>query len=421
MTAPRLACSVAALLAALAGPAFADEEVTAWRLFVSDHAEPVVHAIDALDGDVLETFEISGPASLYRSDSGETVFAVQGAAGAVTTIASGIAFDDHGDHGDITVAAPRLTGHVVAGESPSHFVEHDGQFAAFFDGEGLARVFSESDALAGDGALREIHADAPHHGVAIAFRDHDVVSVPDPEDPSNAPVALRILDRAGNPVGEDIACPGLHGEATSGDLIAIGGCAEGILVVRSRGGTPVVEPLPFTEGLREGRVSTLIGGRGLQYFLGNFDARTVAIIDPEEDEAYRLVELPTRRVHFAVDPVRARFAYVFTEDGQLHQLDVLSGEIAQSIRVTGPYSMDGSWADPRPRVAVAGDTIVVTDPLESRLHLVDAARFAVTGEIALEGTPFTIVAVGGTGVAHGEDDGHGHEDHDDDHHDHDHE
>lgn len=413
-----LGSSALALFAALAGGALADDTVTAWRLFVSDHARPVVTAIDAADGKVLDSFAISSPASLYRGDSGEAVFAVQGAAGAVAAIATGIAFDDHGDHADIDVDPPALTGFVAEGQSPSHFVEHSGHFAAFFDGEGIARVFSQSDALAGAGALREVAAAAPHHGVVIPFGDYDLVSVPNPDDPSKAPVAIRILDHDGNPVGDDVACAGLHGEATSGNLVAIGGCADGILIARSDGGVPSVEPLAFAEGLGEGRVSTLIAGRGLQYFLGNFDADTVAIIDPDEDDAFRLVDLPTRRVHFVVDPVRARFAYIFTEDGQLHQLDVLSGEIVKSVAVTGPYSMDGSFADPRPRLAVAGDSIVVTDPLAGQLHLVDAASFEVTGDIAVEGVPFNIVAVGGTGVVHGD---HDHDDHDHEHEDHDHE
>lgn len=393
------ATAVALVLSLSAGAAFADE-VTAWRLFVSDHAEPKVTVIDAVAGDTLDTFAIKGPASLFRSASGEAVYAVQGAAGVVTAIASGISFDDHGDHGDIDVEAPKLTGFELAGESPSHFVEHDGHWAAFFDGEGVARVFEEHEALEGHVETREVAAGAPHHGVVIPFGNHDIVSVSNPDDPSKPPVGVRIVDRDGNQVGETIECVGLHGEATSGNLVALGGCADGILVVRSGDGAPVVEPLSFTAGLPGGRVSTLVGGRGLQYFLGNYGPDKVVLIDPGEDDAFRLIELPTRRVHFAVDPVRARFAYVFTEDGQLHQLDVVAGRIAGSLKLTDPYSMDGHWSDPRPRVAVAGDNVVVTDPLNGRLHLVDAASFAKAGEIAVEGTPFNIVAVGGSGEAH---------------------
>lgn len=131
------------------------------------------------------------------------------------------------------------------------------------------------------------------------------------------------------------------------------------------------------------------------------------LIDPSEGEnGFRLVQLPTRRVHFATDPIRSRFAYAFTEDGQLHKVDVLDGKIAGSLKVTEPYSMDGHWSDPRPRIAVAGDNVVVTDPRNAKLHLVRAETFEAAGEIAVEGTPFNIVAVGGTGTVHDGEAGH---------------
>lgn len=414
-----LGTSAIALLTALAGPVLADD-VSAWRLFVSDHAEPVVHVIDGLTNEEITHFEIDGPASLYRSETGATVFAVQGAAGKVTAIGSGIRFDDHGDHADIDVDEPSLTGFAVEGESPSHFVEHSGHFAAFFDGEGTARVFSESAALEGKGDVAEVKANAPHHGVVVPFGDYSIVSVLDPEGEGSV-AGVQIVDAEGNPVGDVVECVGLHGEALSGNLGAIGGCENGILLISSEGGQPKVELLPFPEGLGEGRVSTMLGGRGLQYFLGNFDADTVSLIEPGADEPYRLVDLPTRRVHFAVDPVRPRFAYIFTEDGSLHKLDVIDGAVTASIKLTDLYSMDGHWSDPRPRIAVAGDKVFVTDPLQGKIHIVNAETFAEEGEITVEGKPFNIVAVGGSGVMH-EGEGHDHEEHDHDHeaHEHDH-
>ena len=156
--------SALAMVVAMSASASADENVTAWRLFVSDHARPVVHAIDALDGDVIASFDIKGPASLYRSDSGAAVYAVQGSANLVSTIATGIAFDDHGDHADIDIDPPELTGAEFAGEYPVHFVEHDGHWAVFFDKEGIARVFEEHEALEGHAEFREVDSGAPHHG-----------------------------------------------------------------------------------------------------------------------------------------------------------------------------------------------------------------------------------------------------------------
>ncbi|MGR4069773.1 zinc metallochaperone AztD [Halomonas sp. LR3S48] len=391
------------LAAGLAASSAHAKEATAWRLFLSDHSEPVVHVIDAVEGERLASFDIHGAATLYRSHSGETVYAVQGSSDVVTALATGIAFHGHGDHADIEIGEPQLTGTEIEGGYPVHFVEHQGHWAAFFDNEGVARIFRERDVLSGSVELREVDSGAPHHGVIIPYGDYDLVSEPHPEDPTNLPIGIRVQDRDGTRVGELAECPDLHGEAATGNLMAFA-CATGLLIVRSGDGAPAIEHLPYPDALRGGKTTTLVGGRGLQYFLGNYydspDRSAVVLIDPSEEEAFRLVELPTRRVHFAVDPIRARYAYVFTEDGQLHQLDVLAGEIRQSLRLTDPYSMDGHWRDPRPRVVVAGEHVFVTDPLEGKLHQVEATSFEKIGEMEVEGVPFSIVAVGGTGATH---------------------
>ncbi|MET3794463.1 zinc metallochaperone AztD [Aquamicrobium terrae] len=402
------AASALALGACLwTGPVLADEDdVTAWRLFVSDHAEPVVNVIDALDGDKLDTFQIKGPASLYRTDSGQTVFAVQGGAGAVSVISTGIAFHDHGDHGDIDVDEPELLDATLEGSKPAHFVERQGNVAQWFDGEDKARFFTEKAALEGKPEVREISVVAPHHGVAVPFDRHAVVTIPNPEDASKRPIGARLVDVDGKQIGEDVACPGLHGSAGSGSLYALA-CDTGLLLISQDGDVPEIRHLPYSDKLPKGSSSTLIGGKGLQYFVGNYGPDRIVLVDPSEQDAFRLVQLPTRRVHFAADPIRSKFVYVITEDGQLHQVDVLKGEIAHSLKLTQPYSMDGHWSDPRPRVTVAADKVFVTDPLNGKIHIVDANTFEKAGTITVEGKPFNIVAVGGTGKAH-EDEGHEH-------------
>lgn len=396
------ALSIAAILGA--GAAFADEDdVTAWRLFVSDHAEPVVKVIDGLDGDLLDTFKVEGPATLHRSSSGETVFAVQGSAGQIHAIRSGIAFHDHGDHGDIEVDDAELLHVHIDGAKPAHFVEVQGNIAQWFDGEDEVRVFTEKAVLDEKLELRRANVVARHHGVAVPYQNHVVVSIPNPEDASKRPIGARVVDFEGNTVGEDVACPGLHGSAGSGSLYALA-CDTGLLLIRQEGAAPIIEHLPYPSSLPEGSSSTLIGGKGLQYFIGNYGADRIVVVDPSEGEnGFKLVQLPTRRVHFAVDPIRSRFAYVMTEDGQLHKIDVLDGKIAQSLKVTDPYSMDGHWSDPRPRVAVAGSNVVITDPLNAKLHLVNAETFEEAGEFAVEGKPFNIIAVGGSGKVHEHD------------------
>jgi hypothetical protein len=391
--------SAAALLAGIAATTSFAEENTAWRLFISDHAAPGVRVLDALTGTELQNLPTKVPTGLARSDSGRTVFAVQGKGDIVQVISSGISTSDHGDHGDLKIEDAKLLETEFAGKKPSHFVDHGGDIALFFDGEGVARVTSEKAVLDGEVKASETGTDAPHHGLAAAFDRHVLITEPNKDKPDELPVGIRVVDASGAQVGDVRSCPDLHGEAASGNILAVA-CAKGLLIVKSGDKEPSVEFLPYSDALPEGKSTTLIGGRGLQYFLGNYGPSAVVLIDPTSEDAFRRIELPTRRVHFAVDPVRPKFAYVFTEDGMLHQLDVLSGAITRSLPLTQPYSMDGHWSDPRPRVAVAGDSIFVTDPLGSALHVIDAKSFEKTKDIAVEGKPFNIVAVGGSGETH---------------------
>ncbi len=383
---------------ALSGPALADKTVSAWRLFIADHTEPVVRALDVESGDVLGSFPLASPAALYTTGSGEAVFAVQGAGNQVSAIATGIAVHDHGDHGDIEISAPALVDAAVAGERPVHFVEHGGKIALFFDGTGKASLLDEHgwvDHAEIDAV--EFDSGAPHHGVAVPWGDYTILSVPHPEDPTKLPIGVNVLDKDGNVVGDLHACADLHGEASSGNMLAIA-CADGLLIVTGSG-VPEITKLPYSD-LPDGKSTTLLGGVGLQYFLGNYGADKVVTIDPAADKPFQLIDLPTRRVHFAADPIRPKFAYVFTEDGKLHQLDIVSGAIAQSVQVTEPYSMDGAWDLPRPRIAVANDVVAVTDPEAGEVRLIDIASFTEKGSLAVEGVPFNLVAVGASGTQH---------------------
>lgn len=93
-------------------------------------------------------------------------------------------------------------------------------------------------------------------------------------------------------------------------------------------------------------------------------------------------------------------AFVLTEDGSLHRIDLLSAQIEQSARVTEPYSMDGHWSDPRPRIAMAGDEVVVTDPNAGLIRRISTGDLSELGTIEVEGMPYNIAVAGGSGVVH---------------------
>jgi hypothetical protein len=398
---------LASVFLALPATALADEKhAEHWRLFVSDQAESKVTAIDLETGKVFPPFALSGYASrLALSESGRTVFAVQSDADMVNVIATGINLADHGEHADIEIADPKLLAEAFPGKRPVHAVMHDGKVALFFDDEGEARVIAESALLKGDTKTVAVKSPAPHHGVAVPAGSYTLISEPDlaatVEAGKQPPrLGLKVLDEAGSQVGDIAPCKGLHGEATSGRFVAFG-CEEGVLVARTGGAKPPeLTMLAYGADLPEGRVGTLLGGTAMQVFLGNYGDDKVVIVDPESETPYRLVELPVRRVDFILDPANVKYAYILTEDGKLNVLDMLSAEIVRSVGVTEPYSKDGHWRDPRPRLAIAGDTIAVTDPNKSLVRLLDRETLEEARTIAVPGLPFNIVAAGGSGVTH---------------------
>lgn len=373
-----------------------DDHAEHWRLFVADQASPLIRAIDLEDGRVVGTFSVEAPASLYVSPSQRLVYAVQSGADRVSIIDTGVVFDDHGDHADLHVEAPSIFGFAFEGGTPIHFVMHDGFAVPFFDDEGVAWIVKEEEVLQGAAAPRRVESGAPHHGVAATLGDMVLISAPNAENPDALPVGIRVIDASGNQVGDTQSCPDLHGEAASGSLMAFA-CGTGVLLFER--GSSTATFLPYPAGLPAERIGTLLGGTGLQYFVGNFGADGVVVVEPDTG-AFNYVQLPTRRVTFATDPERSNFVYLFTEDGQLRRLNVVTGELDRSLALTGAYSVDGDFADPRPRIAVAGDMIVVTDPLAGVLRLVDATTFEPAGQLAVDGVPFGIVAAGGHGAAH---------------------
>lgn len=401
-----LAATVLTTIASIPALHAEEEQNEAWRLFIADHTLPVVRAVDVETGKEIGRFDITGHAALSLSGTGKTVFAIQGDSNVVHAIDTGVSLSDHGEHRDIKLTDPMLLATVIEGQKPGHVVPHGDEIAVFYDRGGKFDVLKESALHGGSAEARSFDTTAPHHGVAVPLGQHFLVSVPNMEPPVKAGelpprLGLRVLDQEGKQVGDVATCTGLHGEATSARLVAFG-CAEGVLVARPGGiDGPKVEMLAYPASLPEGKVSTLLGGTAMQFFLGNYGEDKVVLIDPDStDEPYRLVDLPTRRVDFALDPAQPRNAYILTEDGKLHLLDVINGEIAKSETVTEPYSKDGHWRDPRPRLAVAGDHIAITDPRHSLVRIVDPVTLKETRTIAVEGQPFAIVAAGGSGATH---------------------
>ena len=382
--------------------AVADEDKTAWRVFIADQEMGRVTALDLSAPDNRWQFDLAGPSRLYVSPTGGVVVAVQSDHDRVDFLSSGIALETHGDHADIKVEEPAHLDTALEGPRPFHVVTHDGVTAINFDRGGYVAMMEDSDIL-GSGESEQFKLNRAHHGFAVPMGDYIIGTVASdaPVEGDGAPprVGIRAYNRDGQPAGELQTCTDLHGEAFSGAYLTAG-CKEGVVAVTLADGTPSFSMLPYPEDFPEGHTGTLLGSHAMQSFLGNYGANSVVIIDPTAQSPFTRVELPFRGVDFVLDPAKPQFAYILTEDGTLHRLNMLSGRIEQSEAVTEPYSMDSHWRDPRPRLAMAGDSLLMTDPRASVLRVIDPTTMSEVQAVPVEGLPYNLVAVGGSGLVH---------------------
>ena len=396
-----IAGAVGAALA-FARPVLADDDAAAWRLFVGDHAAPTVTAIDLGAPDRRWTFDVGGPARLCAAADDALVVAVQSDDDRVDFLRSGIELASHGDHGDMEVPEPEPPGSIT-GPRPFHVVARSGEVAIAMDRGGYAAVLDEAALLRGETEARRVPMNVAHHGFVAGMGDHVTASVAseEPMEEGKPPprVGIGAFRADGTPLGETHACTDLRGEAFSG-VFLVAGCAEGVIAHDTTGGPDAFTMLPYPADLPEDGTGTLLGAAAMQVFPGDHDGTSVVIVDPTAEPYFARVELPFREVDFALDPARPQHACILAEDGSLHRLDMPSAEIDASVGATRPYSMDGHWRDPRPRMAVAGDRPVLADPLDASLRVVDLERFAEIDRIAVEGMPYDVVATGGSGLTY---------------------
>lgn len=371
----------------------AAETVTATRLVIADHGAPRVTVTDEA-GTPLLRLDTGEPARLHEGLHPGQVALREGGAGRVTLLETGLRLEGHGDHGDLRVAAPSRLPVELRGPRPSHVVGHDGRLAVFFDGDGSASLVEAGR----EGAPTRLSAAHPHHGVAYPFTTASVPRVAVSEAPAagERPGAVSLRDAAGAELARNGDCPRLHGEGRTGPVIAFG-CADGVLLLDARSAEfrKVSNPL----GAGERMVRNLAGGTDWRLLLGDFGPDAMAVVDPDA-AAMRVVPLPGRRLHFALDPARAETGYAITEDGVLHAFSTLDGTPRGRAQATGRYSLEGGAAVARPRLSTSGGLVAVSDPASGRVVLHDAETLVVRQVIETGGTPFDIRLVSLTGERH---------------------
>jgi hypothetical protein len=393
----------AGLIASLAAPSPIGAQtapqggaVTAHRVVVADAASPSLAVVDLETGATLARYQVSSPARLHRGASGRYVLAAQGEAGRVAVLDTGVAFEDHGDHGDLTVTPPRLLSATLDGPRPSHVNAGEGLVAVFFDGAGAARVIPENDLVEGRlGGARTIETGQEHHGAAKPIGRYVAVSIATPAE--RPPVAVELRDQHGV-ASQRIACPRLHGEGGTGRFSAFG-CADGVAVFEARRDGVVGRRLPYPATLPPERmIRNMSGATGMSLIAADFGPDGMVVFDPSQpDGDFRFIALPARRIALAQQPSGERL-FVLVEDGRLLAFNPLDGSAAGEARATAPYSMEAGVT--RPRLSAAGSYVVVSSPAAGEIVAFDAATLTERRRIRLGGAPFDVLAVGGVGASH---------------------
>jgi hypothetical protein len=302
---------------------------------------------------------------------------------------TGVEVETHGDHSHYSVAGEPSLGTTFEAPEPGHVTVHDGRTLLFSDGAGTIQELATDDPTT---VVDTVELPAPHHGVAVRLGD-DLLHTEGTADERSS-VVLRGPD--GTEKARTDECPGVHGEATAADGVAVVGCEDGVVVVRDGDVTKIDSPDDY------GRIGNQAGSSSSRVVLGDYkvDAEAelerperVTLVDTEKDEI-RLVDLGTSYSFRSLGRGAAGEALVLGTDGTLHVIDAESGEKLDAIDVVEPWREPLDWQQPRPTLHVAGDTAWVTEPATSTLHEVDVASGTVVDSVRLPAVPNEIVAAG---------------------------
>jgi ABC-type Zn uptake system ZnuABC Zn-binding protein ZnuA len=398
------------------------------RLIVNDFESGTVHVIDLRSNEVIATFELAARPFLYASPNGRYAFAVQMDANITSIIDSGVSMVAHDDHFHADFGRPALLGVDIPGSTPIHFVVHHDQIAIFNDGDGTASIFTESYLFDPAEMIVTVATARAHHGVAVPLGDVVLISSPNMEDMnSSLPIGVDVMDMEGNILQSFPECPGLHGEAAYSDDGVAFGCSDGILLVERDGDVFVSRKIDNPTANPDLRTGTLYYAEGAQFLLGNYGRNAIVRIDPVEGTSEVVIDAGQRIWRFQYHGEDPSKLVALTMDGNLHVIDIATGEIEGTVQVVDPFLAPASGRPAaRPFFVTNGHMAYVSEPLPGDIRAVDLETLEVTDvRIFVGGKPSNMAVFGMTAASelegghhhhdHGHDHGHSHGHH---HHDH---
>ncbi|CAA9553392.1 MAG: hypothetical protein AVDCRST_MAG86-11 [uncultured Truepera sp.] len=351
-----------------------------------------ISVLDLTTGEVLSSFSTPGVAgSAYASPSGQYGMVVHRDENRVSVIYSGLPLEDHGDHADLVQGAPRVLHTLNVGREPTHYWAHGDEMVIFNDADGTIAVLDE-DAFGLSLDFAEVRAAQPDHGAAVILGDTVLAGYYElgrVDAYSRDGELLKTLD----------GCPGLHGEATLGDVAAFG-CEDGVLLVHAHDGNVSATKLANPSGTGEDvHVGTLRAHDDAGVFVGNFGEGLVWI-DPEA-ETMTVTKTEATPLRFEFDG-EGEHVLALTADGMFHVLRAATSEVRDSVRVMEPIDVSGGYGSyDAPSLAVAEGAAYIGVPAAAQIAEVHLDDVTVARRLNVSGTPssLAVLALGG-GTTH---------------------
>lgn len=355
------------------------------RLLLAD-STGVVHVMDTEAGEIVTAFdmheEMDEAPRLYVGPSGQYVFAVLRASNMVRVIDSGYTGGD--------LAEPALLDFTLQTMMPTHFDIYGDHIVSFNDGDGSITVFTEA-IFNGGGTATTFFTGQSHHGVGVMVGDTLIATNPMPEAP--LPVGPAVFNMDGQMVAAFDDCPGLHGKAILADGRVVFGCDDGVSVVSGSGDNWVTTKIAEDA---EARIGNFTYHSETGVLLGNWGADSYALVDVDAGTISEItLPLNIWIAPPAFNPLNADEVVVLTQDGSLHTVEALTGEVvATAAEIINPYEEpeDEDASVPRPALAIAGGYAYLSDPIAGTLHIISLSDMSEVAVMEL-GVHVTSIAV----------------------------
>ncbi len=384
-----------------------DDDLTQGRLLVAIKDQPKVSIWDIKDAALLEEYTLTEPANaLYASPSYRYGFVMQRLTNKVNVVDSGLSQEDHGNHKDDIIEAPRMMAFGTDKTRPTHFTGTETQSVIFYDGNGdtstpaQVGVFTEAD-IKSNSAGNKLEYTTHMHGAAQARDNYLLSTIRDPLTTSTLPDKVGLYKAANGIYSEQQVftetCPGLHGSAQNETQIAFG-CTDGVLVITQTGDSfsakKIANPATITGAARIGTVlgnehnTEFVGIASGQFFAIN---TTTAAITPLSWLATGVTDTTALAYGFADE---GELFVILDNKGWLTLLNTNNWSISTRIQAI-TSNLSALPTGSRFELALTpGHTVYVSDPIANQIKKIDLDEAKVTGSLQLTSTPAKIVWLG---------------------------